>query len=178
MNEERLNEAIDEAVVDFLADSGVAFRVVGLPSFKNMLNIANRKIKLKHPQTYSRSVKVKAQNIKNDISSIIDATKEDFDCAGFTTDLWTSRSGHPFMSLTVHFIDKDWNLHRFTPFVAPFPANHTGKNIGLGLDAMVEALGLTDGDWELFSVNDNASNMKLGIKLSRHLKQYLCDIHT
>ena len=178
VNEERLNEAIDEAVVDFLADSGVAFRVVGLPSFKNMLNIANRKIKLKHPQTYSRSVKVKAQNIKNDISSIIDATKEDFDCAGFTTDLWTSRSGHPFMSLTVHFIDKDWNLHRFTPFVAPFPANHTGKNIGLGLDAMVEALGLTDGDWELFSVNDNASNMKLGIKLSRHLKQYLCDIHT
>ena len=82
------------------------------------------------------------------------------------------------MSLTVHFIHKDWNLHRFTPFVAPFPANHTGKNIGLGLDAMVEALGLTDGDWELFSVNDNASNMKLGIKLSRHLKQYLCDIHT
>ena len=77
MNEERLNEAINEAVVDFLADSGVAFKVVGLPSFKNMLNIANKKIKLKHPQTYSRSVKVKAQNIKDDISSIIDATKED-----------------------------------------------------------------------------------------------------
>ena len=48
----------------------------------------------------------------------------------------------------------------------------------LGLDAMIEELGLDDGDWELFSVNDNASNMKLGIKLSMYLKQYLCDIHT
>ena len=178
VNEKVLNEAVDEAIVDFLADSGVAFRVVGLDSFKNLMNIANKRVKVKHPTTYSNKVKVKAQQIKNDIASIIDATKEDFDCVGFTTDLWTSRSGHPYMSLTVHFIDKDWMLHRFTPFVAPFPANHTGKNIALGLDAMIESLGLDDGDWELFSVNDNASNMKLGIKLSLHLKQYLCDIHT
>ena len=178
VSDKALNEGIDEAIVDFLADSGVAFRVVGLDSFKNLLNVANKRVKVKHPTTYSKKVKVQAENIKNDITSIIDATKEDFDCVGFTTDLWTSRSGDPYMSLTVHFIDKDWMLHRFTPFVAPFPANHTGKNIGLGLDAMIESLGLADGDWELFSVNDNASNMKLGIKLSMYLKQYLCDIHT
>ena len=61
--------------------------------------------------------------------------------------------------------------------MAPFPASHTGKNISLGLDAMVEGLGLGGDQWELFSVNDNAANVKLGIKLSRHLKQYLCDIH-
>ena len=35
VNEKVLNEAVDEAIVDFLADSGVAFRVVGLDSFKN-----------------------------------------------------------------------------------------------------------------------------------------------
>ena len=67
---------------------------------------------------------------------------------------------------------------RWTPYVAPFPASHTGNNISLGLDAMVEGLGLDGDQWELFSVNDNAANVKLGIKLSRHLKQYLCDIHT
>ena len=43
---------------------------------------------------------------------------------------------------------------------------------------MIESLGLDGDQWELFSVNDNAANVKLGIKLSRHLKQYLCDIHT
>ena len=62
--------------------------------------------------------------------------------------------------------------------MAPFPARHTGKNICLGLEAMVEELGLDGEQWELFSINDNASNVKLGIKMSRHLQQYLCDIHT
>ena len=82
------------------------------------------------------------------------------------------------MSLTVHFIDKDWELHRWTPYVAPFPARHTGKNISLGLDAMIDDLGLTGEQWDLFAINDNAANVKLGIRLSRHLDQYLCSIHT
>ena len=43
---------------------------------------------------------------------------------------------------------------------------------------MIEELGLTGGQWELFAVNDNAANAKLGVKLSGHLKQYLCAIHT
>ena len=62
--------------------------------------------------------------------------------------------------------------------MAPFPARHTGKNISLGLDAMLEDLQLDSEDWELFAVSDNAANAKLGVKLSRHLKQYLCSIHT
>ena len=75
------------------------------------------------------------------------------------------------MSLTVHFISKDCKLYRFTPYVVSFPARHTGKNISLSLDAMIEELGLSGGDWELFAINDNAANVKF-------LSQFLCDIHT
>ena len=52
--------------------------------------------------------------------------------------------------------------------VAPIPARHTGKNISLGLDAMIDDLGLSGDRWELFAINDNAANVKLGIKLSRY----------
>ena len=38
--------------------------------------------------------------------------KGDFTCAAFTTDMWTSAAGDPFMGLTIHFIDKHWRLHR------------------------------------------------------------------
>ena len=62
--------------------------------------------------------------------------------------------------------------------MAPFPARHTGKNIALGLDAMLEDLQLDSEDWELFAVSDNAANAKLGVRMSQHLKQYLCSIHT
>ena len=127
LSDDGFDKAITDAIVDFLADSGVAFRVVGLESFQKLMNIANKRIKLKHPTTYSRLVQTKATEIKQDLLDIISAVKDDVSCIGFTTDLWTSRSGDPFMSLTVHFIDKNWIMHRWTPYVSPFPAQHTGK---------------------------------------------------
>ena len=42
----------------------------------------------------------------------------------------------------------------------------------------MEELGLAGPQWELFCVNDNAANVKLGIKLTKHVIQYLCYIHT
>ena len=111
-----LNDAIDDAIVDFLADSGVAFKVVGLESFKNLMKLANRRIKLKHRTTYSKLVKVKAEEIRKEILSIITAVKGDLTTVGFTSDMWTSCSGNPFMSLTCHFIDKNWELQRCVQF--------------------------------------------------------------
>ena len=48
----------------------------------------------------------------------------------------------------------------------------------MNLEAMVEELGLNSGDIELVCVNDNASNMKLGIKLTPGMAQYICDNHS
>ena len=69
-NDAAVNKAFDDALVDFLAESGTAFRVAGLPTFKRMINIANRRIKVKHPMTYNRMVKNKAENIKKDLINI------------------------------------------------------------------------------------------------------------
>ena len=111
-SDDALDKAVTDAIIDFLADSGVAFRVVGLASFEKLMKIANKRIKLKHPVTYSRMIKVKAEEIKKDILAILNAVKEDVSCLGFTTDLWTSGAGEPFMGLTIHLIDKNWHLHR------------------------------------------------------------------
>ena len=56
--QQALNKAIDDAIVDFLADSGVTFRVVGLASFDKLMKFANRRINLKHPPTYTRLIKI------------------------------------------------------------------------------------------------------------------------
>lgn len=173
-----LTKKVDEAVVNFLAETGTAFRVVGQPSFKKLMNIANPKIKLKDPRTYSRMTSAKADEISKDITDIIETVKDDLYSVAFTTDLWTSRALHSFICLTVHFIDKNWKLHRYTPYIKPFPGRHTGVNIALELDSMIEDLGLKKDSIFLYAVNDNAANMKLGIRLSENLLQYFCDIHT
>ena len=69
-----------------------------------------------------------AKEMSEDINDIIETVKPDLQTVGFTTDLWTSRAGHSFMSLTTHFIDKSWKL--------------SGVNFHLELDSMIDALGL------------------------------------
>ena len=51
-------------------------------------------------------------------------------------------------------------------------------NISLGLDAMVESLGLHEEKMKLWSVNDNAGNMKVAIRESDYLEELNCGIHT
>ena len=175
-----LDKRITEAIITFLADSKIAFSVVGRDSFINLMKVANKRVKLKSPKTYMRLTRLRAEEIDNNIRNIIQTIRSEGDIksVSFTTDIWTSRSQDTYMSLTVHFLDKFWHLHRLTPFVKPFPEKHTGVNISLSLTDMIQQLSLNSGDIDLTCVNDNASNMKLGIKLTVGLDQYLCDNHT
>ena len=175
-----LDKRITASIITFLADAGIAFNVVGRASFVNLLKTANRRVKLKSPKTYIRLTRVRAEEIDKSIRDIIQTIREEGDIksVAFTTDIWTSRSQDSYMSLTIHFIDRFWHLHRLTPYVKPFPEKHSGVNISLGLGNMIMELNLNSADIDLTCVNDNASNMKLGIKLTPGLEQYLCDTHT
>ena len=51
-------------------------------------------------------------------------------------------------------------------------------NISLGLDAMIVAMGLNEEKIKLWSVNDNAGNMKVAIRESQYLEELNCAIHT
>ena len=49
--------------------------------------------------------------------------------------MWTSAVTEPYMTITVHFIDKTWNLQSFCLNTVPVFAGHTGQNIA---DAVVD----------------------------------------
>ena len=66
----------------------------------------------------------------------------------------------------------------FTPFVRPFLDKHSGSNISLCLDNMIESLHLNSSEFLLFSVNDNAANMHAAIDQSEYLRELNCSIHT
>ena len=176
-HEEKQKE-FDDSLVYLVAEAGVSFNVIGTPAFKNMIQIANRKLKVKTPKTISKHVEGASRNVMSDVHDIIAAVKSTVPSIGFTTDLWTSRAQDSYISLTTSFIDLDFELHRWCPFVKPFPARHTGINISLGLDRMIESLGLHEGKRKLWSVNDNAGNMKVAIRESEYLTEYNCTIHT
>ena len=51
-------------------------------------------------------------------------------------------------------------------------------NISLGLDAMIVAMGLNEEKIKLWSVNDNAGNMKVAIRESQYLEELNFASHT
>ena len=44
-----------------------------------------------------------------------------------TTDLWTSRNSHLYLSYIVHFIDDDWQLQSLCLETVPLFEDHMGK---------------------------------------------------
>ena len=169
----------DMALISFLSETGISFNAAGSTSFKNLINIACPKLHVKSPSAISKQVSEKAYRTLDSIRSILEIFKDNITSVGFTSDLWTSRPGNTYMSLTCSFIDTEFFLHRYVPFVKNFPKQHTGSNIALGLDNMIRALGLhRNPALKMFSVNDNASNYRCAIKQSMYLEEISCLIHT
>ena len=100
-------------------------------------------------------VTTKSDEMRKDLYSIIEFLKDELVTVSFTSDLWTSVNSDPYISLTMHFISRGWNLYRFCPNVKPFPESHTRFNIQLCFDSMIEHLGLNNHTMELFCINDN-----------------------
>lgn len=59
-----------------------------------------------------------------------------------TTDLWTSRAQHAYISLTIHYLDNDFTLKSHLLETKEFPDSHTGIHIA-------DELGTILNDWYL-----------------------------
>ena len=142
----------DDALVSFqFSVTGVSFNVLGSESFKELIGVANRQLDVKDPRTYSRKVDGASRSVLSRVSDILSAVKSTIPSVGFTSDMWTSRaqvivifilqqfvdrivsiselliSQDSYMSLTLSCIDVDWELHRWCPYVKPFPVKYVFK---------------------------------------------------
>ena len=147
---------LNRAVTYCIAKDSMPISIVERPGFKNMLLKFNPRYQIpsrKHftdyeiPQLYS--------HVKDNI--VVESLKEvEFFAA--TTDLWSSDSCHPYLTLTVHFISTNWDLKSFCLDTAALYADHTGQNIA---DAITDIFD----NWKLSieklvaTTTDNGSNM-------------------
>lgn len=82
-----------------------------------------------------------------------------------TTDIWSSRTMEPYLSLTVHFINDDWVLRSHCLQTSYFPDDYTSELLALGLQESLDF-------WELSEeklvaiTTDNGANIKKAIELN------------
>ena len=112
------------------------------------------------------------KSVKKKIGVLVDNQ----DYISFTTDIWTSVGSHSLMSLTAHWIDKDFMRVQAVLNASSFPVSHTGDAINDEIKAMLT-------DWKIGSekvhlfVADNAANVKSGLQKAE-VKHLGCFAHT
>ncbi|GBC14910.2 zinc finger BED domain-containing protein RICESLEEPER 2-like [Rhizophagus irregularis DAOM 181602=DAOM 197198] len=119
------NEMINN-LVKWIVIKQHAFTIAEEPEFINFIHSLHPTAKIpsadtikSHISNFYRTDREKVQNILLNIPRKI----------SFTIDCWTSPSVKSFLSITAHFIDKDWKLqHILLDFLEMFDS-HTGQNL-------------------------------------------------
>ena len=175
----RIQKELIDATINLAVESGISFNALSGPAFRSVVDVLNRqsrqKVKVLSGHALATHVTTSAEELLQEVTAIIRNCRAEMEGVSFTTDIWTSATMESFISLTVHWIDKEWTLHRWTPFIRHFPDRHTGQLIKIKLDDMITSLGLDSPEIIKYVVNDNAV---CAIKLSPDLIQILCAIHT
>ncbi|XP_055040058.2 E3 SUMO-protein ligase ZBED1 [Misgurnus anguillicaudatus] len=82
-----------------------------------------------------------------------------------TTDMWSSRTMEPYLSLTVHFISEEWVLQSHCLQTSYFPNDHTGEFLAAGLKEAFDSWGLSE--QKLVAITtDSGANIKKAIELN------------
>ena len=103
--------AYDKKLLELLACQFIPFGVVDSEEFKSFVGELDKAINLKCARTYSRQMEELALEVLVDVKKVV----EEFctSSAAITTDLWTSRARDSYISITLHFVDNLYRLHRY-----------------------------------------------------------------
>ena len=96
--------------MELLASKFIPFEVVDSDEFKKFVTTLDKTINTKHSTTYSRQTEKFATEVLEDVKKAVDKYCDA--SAAITTDLWTSRARDSYISITIHFVDELFRLHR------------------------------------------------------------------
>ena len=114
------------------------------------------------------------RNLRRDVKMQIERGILHCEMAAFTTDGWTARNGDPFVSLTLHYVTKDFELKNLSLDSQNFIWRHTGILLAQGIDHMSSQFpGLQREDLYKVGVTDAAANMKKAITESKEISDHL-----
>ena len=132
-------------------------RTVEKKGFQKLMTVMDAKYKLPVRKYFTKTAipQLYAENrrkLEEELKSI-----RHFAC---TTDLWSSHTSEPYMSLTVHYVDSDFTLQSKTLQTAYFPDDHTAEIIAQGLVEALASWGLEEDRMVCITTDSGANIVK------------------
>lgn len=116
---------ITDTIVMFITKHMMRIHTVEKPGFINMLKVLDPKYVLpSHKYFFEVALQLLYNNTRQRIASELE---DDMSYYSATTNLWSSRTMQPYMSLTVHFVNNSWVLRSVCLQPTYFPEDHMGE---------------------------------------------------
>ena len=106
-----LQKKFDRLLLELIGSNFLAFSFIDSPEFHTFLTFLNKSFNIKTAHTYRKQMSSYAKSILDDVVKLL----TEFCDVGLaaTTDIWSSRTQDSYISLTAHFVDKHFRLHRY-----------------------------------------------------------------
>ncbi|KAK3916821.1 E3 SUMO-protein ligase ZBED1 [Frankliniella fusca] len=154
-------QKLNLAVAYFVGTCGLPFNTVTKKGFKVMMRCARPGYE---PIGRKALVENYLPKLYTFTKSFLESLLMRADHAALTSDLWTSDSGEPFISLTVHFIGTEWVLQSGALNCRAFDVEHTAINIKDWFLQTLEEWALPRSKISAITT-DNGDNMRLAVEL-------------
>lgn len=158
---------ITDAICYYIAKDMTPLATVERSGFKHLVKTLDRRYTVPSRSHFSKTAlpdmyKTCCKNVAAELKNV-----QHF---AATSDLWSSRTMDPFLSLTLHYIDDDWKLRQRCLETAYFPADHTADMIAQGLKDMLSEWDLAEEKLSAITT-DNGANVVKAAALNGWIRQ-------
>ena len=154
----------DRNMLNLIIHDGVPFKIASSKFFKKTILDLDPRVKVKTRQTYSKYITQLEAPVKRKLKDLLKKNAKGL--IAVTSDLWDDKKQNAFCSVTVHYVNDDFELVRVTPAIKFFGSGrHTSENIAEVLGKEVKALIDDVIDPVVVLVTDSAAPMVKARKL-------------
>ena len=150
----------DMHLMTIITQCNQPFNFVERPGFKKFMSVVSPRVAVKSTTAFNRTkLPLVYDNMKKELATILQKNLADVNGVGFTSDGWAAKNQECFQSLTMHYIDKNFEMKRFTICGKPFSGKHSGDRLAAVIStAFREIPGLKHETLKVLTT-DSASNM-------------------
>ena len=151
-------------LAEWISDAVLPFAVVKNSRFMHFLEKLNPRFDCPSEKVLRQKIFLEVfEKLKGHVVSILETDVGEN--ASLTTDLWTSPTNNSFISLTLHYLDADFQQKMVVLGCFPFDESHEGSAIQERINGIVEEYGLFQKihlvEW------DNAANVVAALSTSQ-----------
>uniref|UniRef100_A0A9J7ZG55 Uncharacterized protein n=1 Tax=Cyprinus carpio carpio TaxID=630221 RepID=A0A9J7ZG55_CYPCA len=152
---------ITRAVSYFLAKEMMPLSTVEQDGFRKLVKVLDSRYELPGRKYFSKTA---LPQLYEECREKLENNLRNVKYFATTSDLWSSRTSEPYMSLTIHYIDEEWCLQSRCLQTAYFPDDHTAEILSAGLEDALASWGLSE-DRQVCITTDNGANIVKAVSL-------------